>query len=386
MYTKRLMEAALARAQKTFPVIALCGPRQSGKSTLLANYLKESAGTFISFDDPDYRSILFEEPLEYLENLPRPVVIDEVQYAPEVTNYIKIIVDQDRTPGQWFLTGSQQFHVMKDISESLAGRVAVFNLPTFSLQEHSPGGEVGDFLLSSTYPEVALNPQVDRGIWYSSYLQTYIERDVRMLLNVADLRDFERFFRLLAARVGQELNQSRLASEVGVSVPTIKRWISVLEASFIIFLLPPYFNNFGKRIVKSPKVYFYDTAFVNYLNGIREGQTLLNGPMAGALFENAVVSEVYKNALSKGVKPELYYWRSQSGIEIDLIIGKDGGYMPCEIKLASTIKPLFYKNLTYWLKLSEQPDQKGCLITNCSRDFPLPGHIKNIFWRDVAAL
>ena len=186
--------------------------------------------------------------------------------------------------------------------------------------------------------------------------------------------------------MGQELNQSRLAMEVGVSVPTIKRWVSVLEASYIVFLLPPYFNNFGKRIVKAPKVYFYDTAFANYLIGISELNTLINGPMAGSLFENAVVSEVYKSALSRGLKPELYYWRSQSGIEVDLIIGKDGGYIPCEIKLASTIKPLFYKNLNYWLKLSEQPEQKGYLITNCNRDLPLPGNIENIFWHDVVSL
>lgn len=208
---------------------------------------------------------------------------------------------------------------MKNVPESLAGRSAIFSLPPFCLRERHEVRELSDFLLQSSYPELVANPEVDRDIWYASYLQTYIERDVRMLLNIADLRDFEQFIRLLAAHTGQELNMSKFARRLGISVPTIKRWVSVLEASFIIFLLPPYFNNYDKRITKSPKIYFYDIGLVNYLVGIKDINLLINGPMAGAIFETAVISEILKNSLAKGIKPALYFWRSQSGIEIDLI-------------------------------------------------------------------
>jgi len=374
-----MIESVLADASKTFPAIVVTGPRQSGKTTLLKNCVPN--GSYVTLDDPNFRMLLKENPIEYLASLTKPVVIDEIQYMPELSQVLKLLIDRDRTPGGWFITGSQQFSVMKNISESLAGRAAILSLPTFSYSESEKNEELIPYLLSSSYPEPLLNERVNQNLWYSSYLQTYLERDVRALMNIENLRDFEQFIRLLASRIGTQLNLSSIANDLGLSVPTIKRWISILEASYIIFLLPPYYKNFGKRIIKAPKLYFLDTRLVQYLIGIKDENFLMNGPMAGAVFENAVISEVVKNEYARGIKPELYYWRSQSGIEVDIIKGVEGVFCPFEIKLSSTIKPLFYKNLRHWLDLSGSKG-RGFLITNCRESLPLPSEISNVYWKD----
>ncbi len=383
MYLHRLLEKTIRKVRATFPVIVVTGPRQSGKSTLLKNFPLGKKPTHLSLEDSNLRSLIMEEPLAFLEKQPKPVVLDEIQNLPEIANFVKILVDRNRKPGAWFITGSQQFSVMKNISESLAGRAAVLALPPFQIQERTDLRRVQDFVFLSSYPELVVNKKVDQRIWYSSYLQTYLERDVRNILNITDLRDFEQLLRFLATRTGQELNYSVYSNELGISVPTVKRWISVLEASYIIFLLPPYFKNFGKRIIKSPKIYFYDIGLLNYLLGIKNGEQVLSHPLSGAIFETAVISEVMKRKYADGVKPELYHWRSQSGIEVDLIVSEKGRMNPYEIKLSSNIKPLFYKNLRYWLDLSGQRHGTGYLITNCSRDLPMPKNIKNIFWKDL---
>ncbi len=387
VYWPRLIETVLEDVQKTFPVTVITGPRQSGKSTLLNVFLKRKHATVINLDDPEFRALLREDPISYLEQVPKPVLIDEIQQMPELASYIKILVDRDRTPGNWYITGSQQFSVMKHMAESLAGRAAVLSLPTFQLQERKNVNSLEYFLLGSTYPEPAVNTTVRTDIWYSSYLQTYLERDVRSIMNIVDLRDFEQLLRLLAARTSQVLNYSHLSNAIGISVPTVKRWISVLEASYIILLVPPFFKNLGKRIIKAPKLYFYDIGLVNYLIGINDINILLKGPLAGPLFETAIVSEMYKRKLGSGIKPELYHWRSQSGIEVDLITSEEGSYVPHEIKLSANIKPAFYKNLQYWLKLNETGQEKGKgtghLITNCKSSLPLPKSIRNIYWQDI---
>ncbi len=383
MYWPRLLEQTIQETEKTFPVTVITGPRQSGKSTLLQHLFSSRNASFVSLDDPGFRNLLEEDPRTYLEKQKKPVVIDEIQYMPQLAHYTKLLVDKNRQPGQWFITGSQQFSVMKDISESLAGRAAVLSLPTFSLQERKDKIDIGSFLMQGTYPEIAVNKKINPAIWYSSYVQTCLERDVRAIMNVASLRDFENFIRLLAARTAQELNVSALSRQLGVSVPTVKRWVSILEASYIVFLLPPFYENFGKRIIKAPKVYFYDVGLVSYLVGIKDKEFALNGPMSGALFETAVISEIIKTEYAKGIKPELYFWRSQSGVEIDLIVAQHSEYIPCEIKLASTIKPEFYKNINTWLDLSCRQKRKGVLITNCNRDVPLPDHIENRYWKNL---
>ena len=340
MYWRRLLEKTLTKTLKTFPATIITGPRQSGKSTLLKNYFNKQT-SFINLDNINFRQLLDNDPYSYLKNIKKPIIIDEIQYMPEILSYIKILIDEDKKPGQWILTGSQQFSVMKGVSESLAGRSAILSLPTFQMKERKDINELGDYLLSSSYPELAVNKELDFNIWYSSYLQTYLERDLRNIINIPNLKDFENFLRLIAANVSQEFNISKISNKVGVSVPTIKRWISVLESSYIIFFIPPFFENYGKRIIKSPKLYFYDPGLVNFLMNIKDSNLILNGLMAGALFENAIVSELYKLEYSKGLKPEIYFWRSQSGVEIDLIIPKKGQLIPYEIKLSLTIKPIF---------------------------------------------
>ncbi|OHD65982.1 MAG: hypothetical protein A2096_02840 [Spirochaetes bacterium GWF1_41_5] len=381
MYIPRSLENAVKSAEKSFPVIVITGPRQSGKSTLLKHYLKKEA-SYISLDDPNFRKLLADNPLDYLSNLKKPVIIDEIQYLPELTSFIKILVDQKRSPGSWYITGSQQFPLMKNISETLAGRAAVLSLPTFSVSERGKNNDLNSCLMSSSYPELYTNKNINSGMWYSSYLQTYLERDVRMIMDIGNLRDFEQFIRILAGRTGCELSLSALSRDLGVSVPTIKRWTSVLEASYIIFLIPPYYKNFGKRIIKSPKLYFYDLGLVNYLIGNKDIDLLINSPMAGAIFETFVISEIIKKKYALGIKPEMYFWRSQSGIEIDLITDIDGVLSPVEIKLSSSIKPQFYKNLEYFIELDKTKNVKGYLITNCKEDIPLPKKIKNFYWSD----
>jgi len=383
MYWGRLLEKTIIKIEQTFPAIVITGPRQSGKSTLLKEFLAKKNPTVINLDDIEFRRLLQNSPIDYLRKIKKPVVIDEIQYFPELASSIKILIDEDRIPGQWFITGSQQFSVMKNISESLAGRAAILSLPTFQLNERKDKFDLGDYLLKSTYPEVVVNRKVLSEIWYSSYIQTYLERDLRQLMNVESLLDFERFLRLLAGLTSQELNYSKIASDIGISVPTVKRWITVLEQSYLVFLLPPYFKNFGKRIVKSPKLYFYDLGLVNYLVGIKDKEFLLNGPMAGAIFETAVMSEIIKKEYAKGFRPELYFWRSQSGIEIDLIKPDNSIYNPYEIKIANTIKPRFYKNLQYWIDMNNETNMTGFLITNCNKEVPLPENIENIYWKNI---
>jgi hypothetical protein len=380
VYRNRLLQKTLKQVAKTFPVIVITGPRQSGKSTLLRKVLANKA-SFINMDDPNLRNIISDNPMEYLKSLKLPIVIDEVQYMPEIMSYIKIIIDEKRKPGSFFLTGSQNFIMMRGLSESLAGRAAILSLPSFQLQERKLIPELYSLLVQGSYPEVVIKPKINIDIWYSSYMQTYIQRDLRSLLNVSDLRSFEQFLRLLAARVSQELNLSHFANDLGVSVPTISRWISILESSYIIFLLPPYFQNFGKRIIKSPKLYFYDTGMILHLLNLKEKTLLVKAPFVGAIFENLVVSEVLKKKFAEGKKPEIYYWRSQSGIEVDLIYEENGSYIPCEIKLSKMIKPEFAKNLKLWMQISGV--KSGLILSNCTEKVFLSGNIKNKYWKNI---
>lgn len=355
MYISRKIETTVRRISKTFPALMLTGPRQSGKTTML-NCLSEDGRRYVSLDDPGDRLFAKTEPSAFLERYSPPVIIDEIQYAPEILPYIKIHVDKHKRNGDFWLTGSQMFHMMKNVSESLAGRVGVVNL--FGLSNSEITGTLFDSFTTDkdilmkrldrarrmTLPEIFERihlggmPRVyeqqglDLDEYYSSYVQTYLSRDVRELTQVADELAFYRFLCIAAARTGTLVSYEALAKEAEISAPTAKQWLSVLVSSGVIILIEPYHNNVLKRVVKAPRMYFLDTGLAAHLTKWQNAAVLESGAMAGAFFETYVVSEIYKSFVNVGKRPPLYYYRDSNTKEIDLIILRDGTLYPIEIK------------------------------------------------------
>jgi predicted AAA+ superfamily ATPase len=335
MYQQRQLAPSLRQALAGFPAVLVTGPRQSGKTT----FLKHEAGDqvdYVSFDDPFERDFAAVDPTGFLGRFTsRPVILDEIQYVPQLLSHLKMRIDQAPSHcGHWLLTGSQQFGLMRDVSESLAGRVAVLELPPFSHEEFLRP-TLGEVLWNGGYPVVAMHPE-RRDMWLRSYVATYIERDVRQIRNIPDLRVFSQFLNLAAARHGQEFHAADLSRQLGITQPTVKSWGGVLEASYIAHFLPPWFRNYGKRVVKTPKFYFYDSALVNLLTRQPDPGAALAGPMGGALLEGWVVTEAVKAFMALGRKPDLYFWRSHDGLEVDLLIVINGKLHPVEIKLTAT--------------------------------------------------
>lgn len=386
MYKTRLVEKTLKEAIRSFPAVFIGGPRRSGKTTLSKSFLK--GYNYVLLDEIDVRSLAIEDPRGFLEKYPPPVIIDEIQNAPGLLSHIKARIEQDKKPGQWVLTGSQQWALMRGISETLAGRIAILHLLPFALEEVQNTARLklsdadrfinslfhatmlskkvvplGRWILQGGYPEVVLNRRMSRKLWFSSYLQTYVDRDVRSYIKQSNLHDFERFVKLLAARTAQELNCSTFSRDIGVSVPTIKSWLTLLEASGIIFFLMPYHKNFGKRIIKAPKCYFVDTGIVSYLVGLQSEQHALSGPMSGALFETACVSQFYKRFSALADPCSLYYYRSTDGLEVDLLIETGKMIYPIEMKLSSTINYGRVSSLIKWLEISRVKDVRGLVIS-----------------------
>jgi predicted AAA+ superfamily ATPase len=403
MYIHRLLENTLKEALSSFPAVFIGGPRRSGKTTLVKQLGKRLR--YVLLDELDVRAFASEDPKGFLDANPPPVIIDEIQNVPQLLPYIKARIDKHKKPGQWILTGSQQWALMKGIGETLAGRVAVLHLYPFSLTEiqkraaHQPEGiekligyfeqvaqmpkkavALGDWILKGGYPEVVLGKSASRKLWFSSYMQTYIDRDVRGNIKESNLRDFERFVRLLAARSAQQLNASTLAGDVGVSVPTIKAWLSLLEASGLIFFLMPYHRNFGKRVIKAPKCYFMDTGLICYLVGLEDGQSALRGPMAGALFETACVSQMYKRLSAVGEERSLYYFRSHDGLEVDMLIERLQRCYPIEIKLSSTISSQQVRGIRKWIELSGNKKQTGFVVSTSKELGATASGIRNIHY------
>jgi predicted AAA+ superfamily ATPase len=355
VYISRKIEATVQRISQTFPVLMLTGPRQSGKTTLL-NHLSEDGRKYVSLDDPNNRLFAKTEPSAFLERYSPPVTIDEIQYAPEILPFIKIYVDKYKMNGDFWLTGSQMFHMMKNVSESLAGRVGIVNL--FGLSNSEITGTLFDSFTTDkdilmkrldcanrmTLPEVFERihlggmPRVyeQRGLdldeYYSSYVQTYLSRDVRELTQVADELAFYRFLCIAAARTSTLVNYDALAKETEISAPTAKQWLSVLVSSGVVILIEPYHNNALKRVVKAPKMYFLDTGLAAHLTKWQNAAVLENGAMAGAFFETYAVSEIYKSFVNMGKRPPLFYYRDSNTKEIDLIIWQNGTLCPIEIK------------------------------------------------------
>jgi len=356
MYIQRTLEQSIRQLAQFYPVLLITGPRQVGKTTVLKNCDKENR-TYVSLDTLENRELAKRDPALFLQRFPAPVLIDEIQYAPELFPYIKAIVDEKGESGMFWLTGSQQFHLMKNVSESLAGRVGILRLQGFSQAEKNrtpcsaaflPTAEylaqrtaVTDLksiyynIWKGSYPKLFSADDTLWEIYYESYLQTYIERDIKELSSVNNELDFLKFMRTLAARTGQLLNYADIAADVGVSQPTIKSWLSVLVASGLVYTLQPYSNNITNRIVKTPKVYFMDTGLACYLTGWKTPETLEIGAMNGAFFETYVVSEIIKSYWHNGKNPNIYFYRDKDKKEIDVILEENGFLYPLEIKKKS---------------------------------------------------
>ena len=364
MFTRDLEKELLSYAQ--FPVVALLGPRQSGKTTLAKATFKDYAYT--SFEDLETRALAQKDPRKFLsmhEN-PNGIIIDEFQNVPDILSYIQLEVDEKKRPGYFVLTGSQNFLMNQAITQSLAGRVGILTLLPLSMHELEVNmllddRDVEDVIFAGGYPRI-YEENVDPEKLYPSYIKTYVERDVRQLTNVGDLRSFQRFMKLCAGRIGQLLNLSDLAGTCGVSVSTAQRWISILEASYIVFLLQPHFKNFNKRISKSPKIYFYDVGLACSLLGIDSTKLLKVHSIGGHIFENFIIADFYKQYFNKGKQPPVYFWRDLNGrLEVDCIIEEGLTLFPIEIKSGQTVASDYFKGLAMWNEMAKA-DPDACYV------------------------
>lgn len=388
MYVKRLIKNIVDQALQTFPAVLITGPRQSGKTT----FLKEEYGKeylYVSFDDPLERQFAKEDPNGFLDRFDnKPIILDEIQYVPDFFTWLKIRIDSDRKQsGRFVMTGSQQFQIMKNVSDSLAGRIAIFDLLPFYSDEYftvHPEHTIQEIIWNGGYPEVVLHPK-QRNLWISSYIRSYVERDVRQLQNIRDLGQFEQFISLLAARHAQELNLSDLSRSIGLSVPGCKKWINVLNASYLTYQLKPFYKNFGKRLIKSPKIYFMDSAVAAYFTRQPASEALWHGSMGGQFFEGWVIIDLWKRLITGGRQTELYFWRSHDGLEVDLIILLNGRFYPVEIKQTSTPMPRHTVSLKAFQRIAGKLCEPGILVCTVNEIKPLPGGIKAIPWKEFGS-
>lgn len=351
MFPRSLAES-LRRYAASYPVVAVNGPRQSGKTTLVKEIFTDY--TYFNLEAPDTRAYARADPHAFLNGLGGQAILDEVQHVPELFSYIQVAVDAEPDKGRFILTGSQNFSMMERISQSLAGRVAIATLLPLTIEEARENfstASIDDLLFSGFYPRIHQD-RLDPVEALRFYLQTYVERDVRQLIRIGDLDRFHTFLRLCAGRVGQLLNSSALGGEVGVSHNTIREWLSVLEASYLIFRLQPFHANLGKRLVKTPKLYFVDVGLACHLLGIRKQSQLVGHPLRGALFENLIVAEALKQRLHSGRDNNLLFYRDQVGNEVDLVAEDSSQLHAIEIKSGQTIASDFFKNLNRFAKLT----------------------------------
>lgn len=359
MMVERIAAKELINLAGQYKSVAVTGPRQSGKTTLVKSVFKDKP--YVSLENPDMRTFALEDPRGFLASYPAGAILDEVQRAPQLFSYLQQVLDDRNEPGYFILTGSNNFLLQESIAQSLAGRIAHLNLLPFALSELGVNKDSNpdEFIFKGMYPPLYDHPfEVNK--WYANYILTYIEKDVRQIKNINNLLAFERFVKLCAGRVGQLLNMHSLATEAGVDHKTIASWLSVLESSFILFRLQPHHENFNKRLVKMAKLYFYDTGLATALLSITQQSQLTQHPLRGALFENFIITELLKNRLNAGLPNNLYFWRDNTGHEIDVIEERNGHLFPLEIKSGKTITTDYFKGLAFWQKISGQ--KEGAVI------------------------
>jgi predicted AAA+ superfamily ATPase len=397
---QRTLQATLETVARQYPVVTLTGPRQSGKTTLVQAAFP--GHDYASLEEPDVREYALADPRGFLGQFAGPVVLDEVQRVPDLFSYIQTLVDREDTPGRYVLSGSQNFLLLRSISQSLAGRSAILHLLPLSLdelegrepfpleklghelpegrQESSPS-DLLETLLRGFYPRIH-DKGLDPALWYSGYYQTYVERDVREVVNVGDLEAFGRFVRLCAGRNGQILNLTSIGNDCGITHTTAGRWLSILESSFLVRLLRPYHANFGKRLIKSPKIYFLDTGLLCYLLRIQSPEDLRLHASRGAVFESFVISELIKKFLHQGREADLYFWRDSTGHEVDAVIDLGRERAAVEIKSAQTVAQDFFAGLDFWRKLVGDPEAPAALVYGGDRNHRRSG-VTVYGWRSL---
>ncbi len=378
---KRTLEASIRKYSKEYPIVAIVGPRQSGKTTLVRHMFADHK--YLSMENLDIRHMAEDDPRGFLDDYGKNLILDEIQRVPSLFSYLQERVDLDDSPCCYVLTGSQQFLLMEKITQSLAGRIITFQLFPFSFNElHKakpdkdinsifkikPGYikdgkeiDVHRMIFTGMYPRIH-DKKLDPRKWLENYLLTYIERDIRSLVNVDNLKLFEDFLKICASMSGQLINYTSISNSIGISQPTVKKWMSLLETSGIIFVLSPYYKNFRKRIVKTPKLYFTDTGLLSFLLSIRTPDEMINHPLFGNIFETFIMSEFYKRVYHVGEKPPFYFWRDKTGNEIDLIVDIGSKLLPVEIKASKTYHQRLKTNILFWLNIKETRSEKGFVV------------------------
>lgn len=381
---KRLLEPTLAVLARQYPVLTITGPRQSGKTTLCRRAFPDKA--YVSLENPDTRRLAIEDPRGFLGGYPDGAILDEVQRAPELLSYLQEVVDRERRKGVFVLTGSQQFEIMSRVTQSLAGRTALLKLLPLSLEElpHSPQTvSIDRLMFSGFYPRLH-QEGLEPSRFYGDYLETCVERDLRRLVSVKDINLFQRFVRLCAGRVGGLLNLHSLGNDAGVSHTTARAWITLLQAGYIIFLLEPYHANIRKRLVKTPKLFFYDTGVACRLLGIENEKQLARDPLRGGLFENLVVLEALKHGLHRGLRVELSFYRDNVGNEVDLLYGRGADAVPIEVKAGATVAGDYFKGLFHYAKVF--PESSGGVLVYAGKEEYVHQGIKIVAPRGLHAL